>query len=158
MADNRILVHEIGPGVFVRWPSGHPIVVTYRTEEVVVRRGGEIVSTAVQACDPYQREEVAPADAGPSFWRNHSEEELADRGLAWAEPFVPPAGWHAAGAERFERDGEGVLRQVFDVEEDPPPPPPPSKEERFAALAAAAGMSPEELAEMLAPAAPRSEA
>ena len=39
-----IIVHEINPGVFLRWPSGHPILVTMTTEEKKTTVEGKILN------------------------------------------------------------------------------------------------------------------
>lgn len=144
-----IIVHEIEPGAFIRWPSGHPIMVTMTTEEMVIRRGGEIVATSERACEPYEVEENVPTGMGAAIWKNHTDAELAARKLYRATPFALPEGKRIAGAERFERDGAGRVTQVYDVEDIPPPPPEPTVADKVAALAAMVGLTVEELRQAL---------
>jgi len=144
-----IIVHEIDPGVFVRWPSGHPIMVTMTTEEMIIRRGGEIVATSERPCEPYEVEENVPTGMGAAIWKNHSDAELAARKLYRAAPFVVPEGKRIAGTERFERDGTGRVTQVYDVEDIPPPPPEPTAAEKVAMLAGMVGLTAEELRQAL---------
>ena len=144
-----IIVHEIEHGVFVRWPSGHPIMVTMTTEEMVVRRGGEIVSTSERSCEPYEVEENVPTGMGAAIWKNHTDVELATRKLYRAAPFVVPQGKRIAGTERFERDGTERVTQVYDVEDIPPPPPEPTVADKVAALAGMVGLTVEELRQAL---------
>lgn len=146
MSDNRILVHEVEPGEFRRFPSGAPVTVTWATETLVARRHDGTSTETERACAPYEAEERIPPGAGAAFWRNHSDDELAQRRLFRAEPFAMPERKQAVGAERFERREDGVVRQVLDLEDVPPPPPPPTAAEKLAS----AGLSEADLDALVA--------
>lgn len=120
---DKIIVHEIEPGVFKRWPSGQPIIRTCRIETVVVRRIGQPETAEDRECEAYEVEERIPAGARATFWANFSDEELADRKLFRADPAgKAPDGKVFVGDERFTQI-DGVVRQAFDVEDAPPPQP-----------------------------------
>lgn len=126
------IVHEIEPGVFVRWPSGHPLMVTCRTETVVVNRTGiGKVDQFNRDCEPYEIEERAPTSIGAAFWKNHTDEELADRKLYRVQPFAIPDGKQKVGVATYRRVN-GKIVEEYDVEDIPPPAPDPTPEEKLA--------------------------
>lgn len=70
--------------------------------------------------------------------------DLDKYGLKVAAPFVAPEGKQSVGKPRYvEKDG--VVSEVFDVEDRPPPAAEPTRAERFDALAASTGLSPDDL-------------
>jgi hypothetical protein len=69
----------------------------------------------------------------PNIEAMWDEAELANVGLARPAPFVPPQGKQKTGAARYESDGAGGVREVFDVEDIPAPPPPLTDAERLEA-------------------------
>lgn len=121
----KIAVHEIEPGVFVRWPSGRPVMKTFRTSNLH-RADGTVIEVDD---DPYEAEIRGLTGDLHTF----SDEELADMKIFYAEDFSPSKGKRAvSGTERFERV-KGKIRQVFDEEDVPPPPPEPTPMEKLAA-------------------------
>src|ERR1044071_5010424 len=111
----KIAVHEIEPGVFVRWPSEYPVMKTFRTSNLM-RADGTV--TEVED-EPYEVEiRGLTADL-----HTFSEEELADMKIFYAEPFQLSDGKRAvANSEKFERV-KGKVVQVLKEEDVPPPPP-----------------------------------
>lgn len=70
---------------------------------------------------------------------------LAAYGLALAVPFVAPEGTQTVGAASYF-EADGVVSEVYDVEDIPPPPPPLTAAEKLAA----AGLTVDELRALLA--------
>lgn len=74
-----------------------------------------------------------------------TDDDLAPYGLQVAVPFEVPEGKQVVGQASYVED-DGIVSEVFDVEDIPPPPPPPTAEERLAA----AGLTVEDLRALLA--------
>jgi hypothetical protein len=133
------IVQETEPNAFRRWDTSMPVTKTVTTETVVIQREGiGQVASEERACDPYEVEVHLSSVAG---W---TAEELAACHLYAAVPFAVPEGKQIAGDRRFERI-DGVVSEVFDVEDIPPPPPEPTKQERLAQLLADYGLTKEDL-------------
>lgn len=99
-------------------------------------------------CDPYPVE-TAPLAAGKiaalvadGVW---GEAELAAYGLKIAEPFVVPDGKRRLAVPRYAEEN-GVVLEVYEVEDRPPPPPEPTPADKLAAL----GLTKDELRALLA--------
>ena len=121
------IVHEIAPHVFVRWPSGQPVRKTCATETVIVRREDGSQNQADRSCEPYEAELHLPAVIADAW----SDDELAAMRLYRVEAFAVPEGKRATGAARYERNDDGSVVELYDVEDIPPPAVPEQKAERF---------------------------
>ena len=96
-------------------------------------------------CEPYPVEVVLAATPALDLW---ADGELAEFGLARAEPFVLPEGKVTVGEARYV-ERKGKIYEEFELEDAPPPPPEPTKEEKLAALLAESGLTLDDLKEAL---------
>ncbi len=119
-----------------RW-HGEPLPHTATTAQVH-RQDGTVVTVEVE---PYTFDVRHPINIGDSW----SDAELWAAGLAKPRAFEAPEGKRTTGAPRYEL-GDGFVATVFDVEDIPPPPPPLTAEQKLAA----AGLTREELRELIA--------
>lgn len=135
------LVHEIEPGVFSPFPSGHPLFRQAATETLIVRREDGSETQVDRDCEPYPVE-VRPVEIALA-WPT-AEREAA--GLFEVDSFLAPEGRRAVGAPRYARV-KGKVVEEYDLEDLPPP---PSDAQKFDSFAAEFGMSGDRLAEIIA--------
>lgn len=126
-------------GQWQRW-DGQPAEFTKLTTEAVIRRhdGTEEITEV----EPYEVRLTLALTPALDLW---SDEELAEVGLARAVPFEAPEGKVAVGEPTYT-EVEGQVIETYDIEDAPPPPPAPTPAEKLAA----AGLTVEELRELLA--------
>jgi hypothetical protein len=131
-------VHEYEPGLFRLWKVGDPVKKTCRmATRSTTYEDGRVESEDI-AVGPYE------AVIRPTSLKGWNAQEKADCGLYEPELFFVPSGKRTAGARRYERI-DGIVREVYDLEDIPPPPPPPTKEERIDQLLSDYGLTREEL-------------
>ena len=136
-----ILVHEIEPGRFTRFPSGEPLFRQAATETVIVRREDGSETQEDRACDPYPVE-VRPAEIALAWTKD--EREAA--GLFEVEPFVAPDGKEKTGEPHYRRE-KGRVIEEYDLRDQPPP---PSDAQKLESFAVGIGLSGNRLAELIA--------
>jgi hypothetical protein len=127
-----MIVHEIEPNVFVRFPSGHPVIRLSTVETVIVRREDGTVTQQDRACAPYPVR-VKPPEVALA-WPKAEREAV---GLFEVTPFTPPQGKQRVGEPSYARDGDRVV-EVFAVEDVPPP---PTRDDKIARMLAGHGLS-----------------
>jgi hypothetical protein len=136
--ENLMTVQEYEPGLFRLWQPGEPVAKTCRAAtRTTSYEDGRSESEDV-AVEPYE------AIIRPTSLRGWSVEEKADCGLYEPEPFATPDGKRTVGPCRYESI-DGLVREVYDLEDIPPPPPPPTKEEQVDRLLSDYGLTRDEL-------------
>lgn len=102
--------------------------------------------TEEEACEPYPVPVVLDLNRVRQFLADGTwtEADIAPFGLVEAEPFEVPEGKQAIGAPSYV-EADGVVCEVYELEDLPPPPAPPTAEERLAA----AGLTVDELRALL---------
>ena len=135
------IVHEIEPGRFVPFPSGHKVFRQAKTETVIVRREDGAETRQDRECEPYPVE-VRPAEIALAW----SREDREAAGLFEVVPFEIPEGKERMGAPRYRRD-KGRVVEEYDLRDAAPPPTDAQKLENFAAEI---GLTGDRLAELIA--------
>ena len=140
-----ILVRNVD-GVWQEW-HGSSTVIQMVSVYTAVYGDGRQVETP---CDPYPVEIQMNGDSLVGFhdqgiW---SLEEVEAVGGKIAVPFEVPEGKQPAGAPTY-METDGVVQQVFEVEDIPPPPTPPIAEEKVNALLAPYDLSLSDLKSVL---------
>lgn len=129
-------------GVWQRWLYNATVQRTWTTANCAYADG----RTEEIEVPPYTAPQVFNGSQLQSFYDNGSWTlgEIEAVGGKIAVPFGVPEGYQVTSGERFEEDENGLVRQVFDVEEIPPPPEPPTADEKFDMFLAQIGMTKQE--------------
>lgn len=135
------IVHEIEPGNFVRFPSGHKVFRQSTTETVIVRREDGSETQQDRECEPYPVE-VRPAEIALAW----SREDREAAGLFEVAPLDVPEGKERMGEPRYRRD-KGRVVEEYDLRDAPPP---PTDAQKLENLAAEIGLTGDRLAELIA--------
>jgi hypothetical protein len=140
-----ILVRKIND-VWQEW-QGSSIVTQMVGTYTAVYGDGRQVETP---CDPYPVEIQMNGDSLRGFYDQGiwTLEEVEAVGGRIAVPFEVPEGKQAVGSPSYV-ETEGVVRQVYQVEDIPPPPELPTAEDRVGAMLAGYDISLSELRSVL---------
>lgn len=140
-----ILVRKID-NVWQEW-HGSSIVTQMVSTYTAVYGDGRQVETP---CDPYPVEIQMNGDSLLGFYDQGiwTLEEVEAVGGKIAVPFDVPEGKQTVGAASYE-ETDGIVNQLYQVEDIPPPPEPPTAEEKVGAMLAGYDLSLSELKSVL---------
>lgn len=129
-------------GTWMLWTGVNQVFTRIDTAATLTRSNGQVETVEVE---PYEVEVRISASVAEGW----SDEQLAVYGLKRPVPFTAPEGKQKVGARWFE-EIDGVVYEMFDVEDLPPPPPPPTAREKVGAMLSPHGLSIDELRQVLA--------
>jgi len=140
-----ILVRKVG-GVWQEW-HGSSIAIQMVGTYTAVYGDGRQVETP---CDPYPVEIQMNGDNLRGFYDQGiwTLQEVENVGGRIAVAFSVPEGKQTVGAPSYV-ETDGVIQQVYEVEDIPPPPPAPTASEKVADMLSAYGLTVGELKDVL---------
>lgn len=140
-----ILVLKVGDA-WQEWHGDHAVQQMLSSFTAVYGDGRQVDTP----CDPYPVEKHLDGDRVVSLYDQGiwSLEEIEALGAKIAVPFELPEGKQIAGAPSYE-ESNGVVQQVFQVEDIPPAPVPPTAEEKVNSMLSGYDLSVSELKSVL---------
>ncbi|MBZ9882949.1 hypothetical protein LB535_11355 [Mesorhizobium sp. CA10] len=136
-----LLVRKIND-VWQEWHASSIVTQMVGTYTAIYGDGRQVETR----CDPYPVEIQMNGDSLRCFYDQGlwTIDEVEAVGGRIAVPFEAPEGKQVVGAPSYV-ETDGVIQQVYEVEDTPPPPEPPTAEEKVGAMLASYDLSISEL-------------